>query len=102
MIFPGAWADTKKKVVDDKKNGIPIDSTKESGGHVAQVMDQFNGKNASKTEQAVEIDAGRHVASVVCLGGPDATTGNYHSCVRAIQHNRDSKLQGIRRFNRSK
>jgi len=74
----GAWADTKKKYVDDKNNGLPIDSTKESGGHAAQVLKEFNGEGQSKKAQAVEMDAGGHVASVVCIGGPDADTRNYH------------------------
>jgi hypothetical protein len=73
----GKWADLKKRFVDDKKNGLPIDSTKESGGHARQVLDQFEGRNRSRTPQAIEVDIGSHVASVTCMGGPDSN-GNYH------------------------
>jgi hypothetical protein len=64
----GKWADDKRKYIDD--HHLPLDSTKESGGHAKQVLAQFD------HGQAVEVFIGQHIAAVTCMGVDQ--DGNYH------------------------
>lgn len=78
----GAWAHAKTTFVDDKANGLPIDSRAVIGAHAKEALEEFNGKTDKQgkpigSPQAIEIDAGGHIAAVVCMGGPDAN-GHYH------------------------
>lgn len=66
----GAWAIAKKKFVDDKANGLPIDSETETAGHGKRVLAEF------KRGQAVEVDIGPHTSAVICME-VDAN-GNFH------------------------
>jgi hypothetical protein len=78
----GAWAQAKTTFVDKKANGLPIDSRAVIGAHAKEVLDEFNGRKDKHgkligSPQAVEMDAGGHIAAVVCMSGPD-DNGHYH------------------------
>jgi hypothetical protein len=87
-VTHGEWANLKKAYVDKKANGLPIDSSKVGGGHVALVQKEFDGTGPTRRAQAVEVDMGSHVGSVTCIGGPD-NKGNYTMNVAS-----DTKQQG--------